>query len=113
MDEEAAEAAPFACVETGFRGRQDEAARESHRIARARRERGLVEVVEVEVLEPVAAPEGAEVLEMEIATRPRERRAIEPSASPVVPEQVAGAAKEREGVLRHRLVLEPQALGVA
>lgn len=93
--------------------RHQQAGRAASQVPGAGRERGFVEVVEVEVLEPVVARERAEVLDVQVAANPRERGVVQwRGARPVLVEEVAGAAEEREGTLPHALVLPMQALGV-
>src|SRR5262249_44306074 len=77
-------------------------------------QRGLIEIVDIEVLQPVVTLEGTEVLQMEIPCVPRQGRAIERvSCRPIFPEEVAGSAEERKRALRHRLVLQPQPIVIA
>src|SRR5262249_47243919 len=91
-------------------GRHEHARREAHDVPRARGERALVEVVEIEVLDAIRALERAEVLEMEVAAAPRGGRGIERrAAGPVLPEEVAGAAKKPGARRAHALVLATEA----
>jgi hypothetical protein len=80
----------------------------------ARRERRLVEVGNVEIGEPVVGLVAAEVLEVQIAAAPRQRRLGENGVvRQRVVEEMASAAEENEGILLHPGELHRQALRIA
>src|SRR5215813_10109402 len=108
------ERSPLARPTPGLVGRQEQATQATDGIPRAGSERRLVEVVQVEVVEPVVTVEGPEVLQVQIAAGPGERGAVENAPpAPILPEEMTGTAKEGEDALRHRSILESEPRRVA
>src|SRR6185369_7805127 len=67
LEKAMAETATVAGGKIRFLGGEKQAAREPHGIARTRRQRCLVEIVDVEVVEAIAALERPEILEVQVA----------------------------------------------
>src|SRR6185295_6733390 len=92
----------------------EDARQEPGKVSSNRGEGGLVEIIEVEVGEPIVALVAAEVLQVEIAGDPGARSPVENGlGSPVLVKEVTGSAHESKRVLPHRLVLERETLGLA
>ena len=109
-------AQPSRSAGTGFevlRGQQN-TGQESHQIPAGRRQRRLIEIVDVEMDQPVVGFVAAEILQVQVAADPDQRRRAEqaPGRQALV-EQVAGTAQEYERALAQVGVLHRQTLRVA
>ena len=104
----------LALLETQTLRSDEDAREEAGKIVGHRRQGCLIEIVEVEVGETIVSLVTPEVLQVEIAGDPGQWCPVEYRlAMPVLVEEVAGPAHEREGILAHRLVLQSQPLGLA
>ena len=88
----------------------DDAGEEADEIPGGRREAGFIEIVDVEVGEPVVAFVGAEILEVEVAGAPGEWGGRDDGIVEVFVEEVTSAPEEREGAGPHDVVLQAEAL---
>ncbi|GAB1436135.1 hypothetical protein MASR2M32_23790 [Sphaerotilus sulfidivorans] len=100
-------------------GAHPQAGEQPQQVPARRRQRRLVEVVDVEVGLAVVALVAADILEMQVAAAPDRRRTLrprleqrQPGRQPP-PEQSAGRTQEDEGALAHAVVLALQPLGLA
>jgi hypothetical protein len=113
-EEVACESLCRAFLETQALRSDEDAREEAGKIVGHRRQGGLIEIIEVEVGETIVTLVTPEVLQVEIAGDPGQWCPVEYRLSlPVLVEQVAGPAHERECILAHCLVLQRQPLGLA
>src|SRR5262249_1643842 len=87
---------------------------QARRLPGAWRQRRFVEIVDVEVAQPVVALVRTEILEVQIAADPGHWRAVEfAAAAPVLEKQVASTAQEEKRVLREAGIFAREQLRIA